>query len=118
MAENSSGQDFQRHDVIDALRGFALIGVCLVNLVSLSLYEFLDAPAKESLASFRFDSIAEQAMAWLVNIKFITIFSLLFGLGFALQMQRAASRDEDGVWRYVRRIAVLMAIGSIHAWFV
>jgi uncharacterized protein len=118
MGERSFEQAGERHEVIDALRGFALTGVCMVNLVSLSLYEFLSSSAGESLASAGFDSIAEQTMAWLVNIKFITIFSLLFGLGFALQMQRAAAREQDGVWRYVRRILVLVAMGSIHAWFV
>lgn len=84
MGERSFEQAGQRHEVIDALRGFALTGVCMVNLVSLSLYEFLSSSARQSLASTWFDSVAEQAMAWLVNIKFITIFSLLFGLGFAL----------------------------------
>ncbi|ALN93746.1 DUF418 domain-containing protein [Lysobacter gummosus] len=118
MMEYSSDKADQRYDVIDALRGFALTGVCLVNLVSLSLYEFLDAPAKDALASSRFDHVAELAMAWSVNIKFITIFSLLFGMGFSLQMQRASSRGEDGSWRYIRRIFVLMAMGSVHAWFV
>ena len=108
----------ERHDVIDALRGFALLGVCMVNFVSLSLYEFLDPQQQAGLPGSTFDAIASQAMAWLVNIKFITLFSLLFGLGFALQLERASVRGHDGVRRYVRRMLVLLAIGAIHAWFV
>ena len=105
----------ERHDAIDALRGFALLGVCMVNLVSLSLYEFLDP---QQQPGHGFDALASEAMDWLVNIKFITLFSLLFGLGFALQLERASARGQDGVRRYVRRLAVLLAIGAAHAWFV
>ncbi|MGH8462710.1 MAG: DUF418 domain-containing protein [Pseudomonas sp.] len=104
--------------MIDALRGFALLGVCLVNMVSLSLYEFLDPTLQASLPSSGFDAVVSEAMHWLVNIKFITLFSLLFGLGFALQLERASSRGQDGVGRFVRRLLILLAIGAVHAWFV
>ena len=107
----------ERHDVIDALRGFALLGVCMVNFVSLSLYGFLD-PQQRAQAPSGFDTLAADVMHWLVNIKFITLFSLLFGLGFALQLERASARGHDGIRRYIRRLLVLMAIGGVHAWFV
>ena len=43
-----------RHDLLDALRGFALAGVLLVNIVTLSLYELLPAPVRAGcLASWR-----------------------------------------------------------------
>lgn len=106
-----------RHDVIDALRGFALLGMCMVNLVSLSLYEFLDEAGKGALPTAGFDAFVAEAMTWLVNIKFITLFSLLFGLGFALQLERAQRRGQAGVGRYVRRLLVLLAIGTVHAWW-
>lgn len=107
-----------RHEVIDALRGFALLGVCMVNLVSLSLFEFLDPQQKSALPGSGFDTVIVEAMSYLVNIKFITLFSLLFGLGFALQLERAQTRGQDGVLRYARRLLVLLAIGWVHAWFV
>lgn len=108
----------ERHEAIDALRGFALLGVFLVNLLSLSLYEFLDEQKMAALPSSAFDAVVVEAMEWLINIKFITLFSLLFGLGFALQLERAKARDQDGIWRYVRRLLVLLGIGWVHAWFV
>ncbi len=108
----------ERHDVIDALRGFALLGVWLVNLLSLSLYEFMDAARRSALPTAGFDALAGEAMAWLVNIKFITLFSLLFGVGFALQLERAQARGQDALARYVRRLLVLLAIGAVHAWCV
>ena len=106
----------ERHDLIDALRGFALGGVLMVNLASFSLYEFMPDPARATLPTARFDAIALEAMELLVNIKFITLFSLLFGLGFSLQMERAQA--SGGLARFVRRLLVLLAIGLLHGFFV
>ncbi|WP_033485113.1 DUF418 domain-containing protein [Xanthomonas phaseoli] len=108
----------ERYELIDALRGFALVGVCLVNLSSLSLYEFLDSRHQAALLNSRFDAITQVVVEWLVNIKFITIFSLLFGLGFALQLEGAQARGYNAVPHYVRRLLILLGIGAIHAWFV
>jgi uncharacterized protein len=106
----------ERHDLIDALRGFALGGVLMVNLASLTLYEFLPDAARVGLPTAGFDAIALQAMELLVNIKFITLFSLLFGLGFSLQMERAQAKG--GLARFVRRLLILLAIGLIHSYFI
>ncbi|MET0290125.1 MAG: DUF418 domain-containing protein [Pseudoxanthomonas sp.] len=108
----------ERHAVIDALRGFALLGVWMVNLLSLSLYEMLDPAQQAALPTARFDAVAIEVLALLVNIKFITLFSLLFGVGFALQLERAQRRGGAALWRYARRLLVLLGIGAIHAWFV
>jgi len=106
----------ERHDLIDALRGFALGGVLMVNLASFSLYEFLPDPARSALPTAAFDALALQAMELLVNIKFITLFSLLFGLGFSLQMERAQA--SGGLARFVRRMLILLVIGLLHSWLL
>ncbi|MET0654806.1 MAG: DUF418 domain-containing protein [Pseudoxanthomonas sp.] len=106
----------ERHDLIDALRGFALGGVLMVNLASFTLYEFLPDTARARLPTARMDAIALQAMELLVNIKFITLFSLLFGLGFSLQMEQA--QGGGGLARFVRRLLILLAIGLIHSYFI
>ena len=106
----------ERHDLIDALRGFALGGVLMVNLVSFTLYEFLSDTARAALPTAGFDSIALQAMDLLVNVKFITLFSLLFGLGFSLQMERAEA--SGGLARFVRRLLILLVIGLVHSYFI
>lgn len=106
----------ERHDLIDALRGFALGGVLMVNLASFTLYEFLPDPARAALPTARFDTLALQTMELVVNVKFITLFSLLFGLGFSLQMERAQA--SGGLARFVRRLLILLAIGALHSWFV
>jgi uncharacterized protein len=53
-----------------------------------------------------------------VDGKFYTIFSLLFGAGFALQIARLASRGTDGLRIYRRRVLVLLAIGLLHSWLI
>lgn len=105
----------QRLDLIDALRGFALFGVLTVNLVSYSLYEFLRGPARDALPTAAWDRVIEIGMEALIDSKSITLFSLLFGVGFAMQMERAAHRP-GGVRGYVRRLLILLVIGLVHAY--
>ncbi len=106
----------QRLDLLDALRGFALAGVLLVNLRDLSLFGFLSEEARIALATSRWDHFLEIGIAALVEKKAITIFTLLFGIGFAMQAQRAAESGE-GLHRYVRRLLILLAIGIGHSVF-
>lgn len=47
----------ERYDLIDALRGFALLGVCLANLSPLSLYEFLGPDAQAWLRRFQYGPV-------------------------------------------------------------
>ena len=108
----------ERIDVIDALRGAALAGVLMANLGPLSLYEFLTDEQKRALPTAAFDRVAVVLMHLLVDGKAITVFSLLFGVGFALQLERGGARDGERVGIFLRRIGVLLAIGMVHAYFV
>lgn len=105
----------ERHDLLDALRGFALFGVLLVNLRSLSLYEFLPAEARAALPTAGIDALLAPLMTSLVDGTSVTLFSLLFGVGFAIQSERAEGRP-GGTARYVRRLLLLLAIGLVHAY--
>lgn len=105
-----------RIEMIDALRGFALFGICLVNFRELSLYELLSEPAQAALPSAGVDQIVKVGMAALVDAKAMTVFTLLFGVGFALQMRRPALRGNPAVL-YLRRVSILLAIGIVHAFF-
>jgi uncharacterized protein len=86
----------QRLDLLDALRGFALAGVLLANLDAFSLYFFLPREAALALPTAAIDRWLDAANGMLVSGKFITLFSIMFGIGFALQMQRMG---EGGRWR-------------------
>lgn len=103
-----------RATLIDALRGFALFGVCLGNIVT--TFSFWDQPGTAGLSprwTLPSDDIAALLYHALVDGKFYSIFSLLFGLGFALQLTRRA--DEVGALAlYRRRLRILGVIGFLH----
>ncbi len=106
--------DSERLPLIDALRGFALAGVLLVNLGGFSLYYFMDDTARTALPSAGFDHWAWLLVQIFVQDKALTLFSLLFGAGIAIQMQQMQSKGA-GIAPIVRRLVVLLAIGLIHA---
>ena len=105
----------ERSELLDALRGFALFGVLLVNLRSLSLYDLLPRDERVALPSAFIDAWLQPFLAALVDGTSITLFSLLFGVGFALQQQRSAG-DPAGTHRYLRRLALLFCFGLVHAY--
>lgn len=98
------------------MRGFALAGVLLVNLGSFTLYAFLDDAARAALPTAGFDRMADAIKSLLVEEKAITLFSMLFGLSFALQLERAETRGSAGLRSYLRRIGVLLLFGVIHSY--
>ena len=92
---------------IDMIRGFALFGVLLVNM-----YGF----GADSIAwNAPVDRIAFSIMRVFFESKSWTLFSMLFGLGFAVQLQSAYARGSRIAPTYLRRLAVLFAIGAAHA---
>lgn len=105
----------QRIELIDALRGFAIFGILLVNMELFHQSIFTNLwGANEPLGP------VEQAARWFIAFfgegKFYSTFSFLFGLGMALQFARAQSRQTTFVRFWLRRMAVLLAIGLIHAY--
>ena len=77
-------QENERAALIDSLRGFALFGVCLANI--LTALSFWGAGGTEQLQPryvLPTDPAAKFLTMMLVDGKFYSLFSLLFGLGFA-----------------------------------
>ena len=101
----------ERIILLDALRGFALFGVLLANLRDLTLFNFLPESGRAALNTAASDHWLDLGMAALVDAKAFTIFTLLFGVGFALQAERAAAAGA-GLRRYARRLLVLFVIGA------
>jgi len=92
---------------IDMVRGFALFGVLLVNMYGFGADSMAwDAPA---------DRLAFGIMHVFFDSKSWTLFSMLFGVGFALKLQTAEDRDLRILPVFLRRLAVLFAIGAVHA---
>jgi uncharacterized protein len=109
----------ERIDVLDVLRGFALFGVLLANaLWFFSGFGDLEPEEVAQLPTVLLDPVVLELETFFVVNKFITIFSFLFGVGFALQMRRASERGAGVNRLYVRRMLWLLAIGVAHAVFV
>jgi uncharacterized protein len=110
-----------RVQVLDVLRGFALLGVLVAN-VHWFFSGFGDLSEEEvgRLPTVLFDPIVNELEQFFIVNKFITIFSFLFGVGFAIQSRRAAERGAGVERLYVRRMLWLLAIGAAHGvllWF-
>jgi uncharacterized protein len=103
----------ERVQTIDILRGLALLGIIAANMRGFA------GPAAAYMATsimwpLPADLLAQAAVDVFVQGKFITIFSLLFGVGFAVQASRAAARGGRFAGLYTRRLLVLAAIGLAH----
>jgi uncharacterized protein len=104
----------KRIPIVDVLRGFALLGILLVNMELFSHpVQLVIAPMETSAAWI--DRAAVWVVRFLAEGKFYSLFSLLFGLGFALQMARATEKGIRFIPLYLRRLLVLLGIGLLHA---
>jgi len=99
----------ERIKVIDALRGFTLLGVLIAHVMQrYSISNNL--PRLEPLFP-NMDANIQLFVRNFVSGKFIIIFSFLFGLSFFIQMDRASKKGIDFRKRFLWRMVVLLAIG-------
>lgn len=108
----------ERYIILDALRGFALLGICLANYPEFSLYTFQSSEIAAAMPSASVDRIVRFLQYMMVDGKFYTLFSLLFGMGFSIIISHAAQRGAGGFRLFYRRMAVLLLIGFIHLMFI
>ncbi|CAN5144292.1 hypothetical protein BH10PSE17_BH10PSE17_33350 [soil metagenome] len=103
----------ERFASLDILRGFALFGIFLMNIESFNL----------PLRSLFTDPLGsatglDLGASWFIYVfvvgRFWTLFSLLFGAGFALLLSRAETRGHGFLATYLRRTIVLGLIGLAH----
>jgi len=103
----------ERIGSIDALRGVALLGVLAINLVTefrISIFEqFL--PAARPAAPL--DRAVETILMLAVDMKAFALFSLLFGVGLAIQFEHLSTNPDRALLLF-RRLIVLLALGLLH----
>jgi len=107
----------QRIAAIDVLRGIALFGVLAVNLITgfrVSLFQqFLPATVEGSWLDHAVEAMVSIGM----ELKAFALFSLLFGIGLAIQFERLATRA-NRFPLLARRLLVLLGFGLIHLCFI
>ena len=103
----------ERIDAIDALRGVALFGVLAINLVTefrVSIFQQFLGPARTTSP---IDRAVESFLMVAVDMKAFALFSLLFGVGLAIQFERLAA-NPGRIRLLIRRLVILLAIGLLH----
>ncbi len=111
-----------RIDAVDALRGFALLGVGIAHILEQNAGAAHTAEIVQAAAATLPDQVIQGIHQVLVSGKFYVLFSLLFGLSFYIQidrphidksMQRGVSTSSKFVWR----LAILLLFGYLHHLF-
>ncbi len=106
----------ERIATLDILRGFALMGIFIMNMPGFNTSFFVEADGSH-LWPGPVDRIAEMVREALFSGKFNSMFSMLFGIGFTIQFTRMLERDpEHATGVYLRRLSVLALFGVVHAW--
>lgn len=103
---------------LDVLRGFAILGILVMNIQSFSMIEaaYLNPTAYGDLTG------VNRAVWVLSHIftdqKFMTIFSILFGAGIVLITRKAESKGRSAAGLHYRRTFWLLVIGLAHAYLL
>lgn len=108
-------QSGERIQALDFLRGFAILGILIMNIQSFSM------PSAAYLNPMAYgDLTGINKWVWILSHvfadqKFMTIFSILFGAGTILMTERAEARSGKSAGLHYRRTFWLLIIGLIHA---
>jgi uncharacterized membrane protein YeiB len=103
----------ERIQALDVVRGFALIGILMMNVEYFNRATAqLGSGMQTGLSGANF--WVSYFVQYFVVGKFWTIFSLLFGMGFAVMLTRAERVGRSFLVPYLRRIAALAVFGALH----
>ncbi len=107
----------QRIEALDVVRGFALIGIFLMNIEFFNrVFASFNEGMPRDLTGLNW--FASWFIAYFEQGKFWTIFSLLFGMGFAVMMVRAERAGREFKQVYLRRVLALAVFGALHYIFL
>jgi uncharacterized protein len=107
-------QGTERMDTLDAVRGAAVLGILLINTLPLSGHAFVPPEAHLALPLASWHEPLFRLMFVLVETKFYSMFSFLFGVGFSVFIGRASARGADAIHLFKRRLIGLLLIGLVH----
>ncbi|NNF20649.1 MAG: DUF418 domain-containing protein, partial [Saprospiraceae bacterium] len=107
-----------RIDSLDILRGFALLGILIMNMISFSMVgaNYLNPMAEGQLqGADEWAFIFSQLFA---NQKFMSLFSILFGAGIILMTDRMVAKGSSPAKRHYSRNFWLLLFGLAHAYLI
>lgn len=106
----------ERIEAIDLMRGFSLLGILIINMLAFhSPFSYIDPYTW-------FDGEGNQTTFTIIDIfiqaSFYPLFSMLFGYGLAMQFMKAQKKQQPFMPLAVKRLAVLLVFGIIHAFLI
>jgi uncharacterized protein len=104
-----------RVPALDVLRGIAVGGILFANVIVFFGLTFLSPERAAALSRTTADHVALFFEHVFIDQKFYSTFSLLFGIGFGIQLTRGG---EAALPRFKRRLRILVAIGALHAFLI
>jgi uncharacterized protein len=108
----------ERSDILDVLRGFALLGILMDNIFGFTGWGYMLQATRESLSTWPADGILGLLELTFVKGKFYSLFSLLFGIGFSIILIRNEQRGVNPLKIFYRRLFILLLIGAAHMFFL
>lgn len=106
-------QRAERVYLLDILRGFAILGIFIMNLWAFTFYFAYTEAEKFAVALARYDAVTTFFQHALLEGKFYSLFSMLFGIGFAIYLSKA--KENNAILSlFKRRLLILLFIGIIH----
>lgn len=105
----------ERIAALDVVRGVAVGGILFANVLVFFGLIVMPPDRIAALPTAEIDRTAALLERIFVEGKFYSIFSLLFGIGFGVQLGRGG---EAAVPRFRRRLKILLAIGAIHTFLI
>ncbi len=109
---NAPVREGDRFDFLDILRGFAVMAIFVVNIRAMfASFPYYNNP---TLWTGDYDIMVAGFQAFLVEDKWRTVFTALFGAGLALIAERATARGAGSLGLLSRRLFFLLIFGLIH----
>ncbi|TWT27961.1 DUF418 domain-containing protein [Planomicrobium sp. CPCC 101110] len=106
----------ERVEAIDMMRGFALLGILIINMLTfhsplsyVNPYTYYTRPYDAEIYGF---------IDIFIQASFYPLFSMLFGYGLAMQFLKAEEKTQLFIPLAARRLLVLLGIGILHAFLL
>jgi uncharacterized protein len=107
-----------RIDSLDVLRGFAVLGILVMNIqtFAMPMAAYVNPTAWGSLSGI--NGVVWYLSHLLTDQKMMGLFSMLFGAGIILFTERAAGHGKSAAAYHYRRNFWLLIFGAIHAYLL
>lgn len=99
---------------LDVLRGLAILFIFMANIVPFSGYLYFGSDSQIPATTFFIDEYVDFITFTIIDGKFYSIFSLLFGIGSIIQYNNLKNHNKPFAPFFIRRMFWLLVIGLIH----